>query len=82
MHFTVSATELQAKVGGKLYSTNGVQILMGGQSCGSEVSFTRTTVGAVAAGTVVEGFEVIWPTNANLVDATYEACVVLTATSL
>ena len=55
---------------------------MNGVACGSEVSFTRMTVGAVAAGTVVESFEVIWPTNANLVDATYEACVVLTATSM
>ena len=80
--FTVSATELRAKVGGKTYSTNGVQVVMGGVSFGSEVSFTRTTVGAVAAGAVVDSFEVIWPTNSNLVDATYEACVVLTATSL
>ena len=80
--FTVSATELKAKVGGKTYSTNGVQVVMGGVACGSEVSFTRTTVGAVAAGTVVDSFEVIWPTNSDLVDATYEACVVLTATSL
>ena len=79
--FTVSATELKARVGGKTYSTNGVQVVMGGVSFGSEVSFTRTTVGAIAAGTVVDSFEVIWPTNANLVDATYEACVVLTATS-
>ena len=82
VHFTVSATELQAKVGGKLYSTDGVQVLMGGVACGAEVSFTRTTIGAVAAGTVVESFEVVWPTNSSLVDATYEACVVLTATSL
>ena len=80
--FTVSATELQARVGGKTYSTNGVQIVMGGVACGSEVSFTRTTVGAVAAGTAVESFEVIWQTNASLVEATYEACVILTATSL
>ena len=80
--FTVSATELKANVGGKTYSTDGVQVVMGGVACGSEVSFTRTTVGAIAAGTVVDSFEVIWPTNANLVDATYEACVVLTATSL
>ena len=82
VHFTVSATELQARVNGKLYSTDGVQILMSGVACGSEVSFTRMTVGAVAAGTVVESFEVIWPTNSSLVDATYEACVVLTATSM
>ena len=82
VRFTVSATELQARVGGKLYSTKGVQVLMGGQGFGSEVSFTRTTVGAVAAGTAVESFEVIWPTDAGLVDATYEACIVLTATSL
>ena len=82
VHFTVSATELQARVGGKLHSTKGVQILMGGQGFGSEVSFTRTTEGAVAAGTVVESFEVIWPTDASLVDAIYEACVVLTATSM
>ena len=80
--FTVSATELKAKVAGKTYSTNGVQIVMGGVSFSSEVSFTRTTVGAIAAGSVVDSFEVIWPTNSNLVDATYEACVVLTATSL
>ena len=36
----------------------------------------------MAAGSVVDSFEVIWPTNSDLVDATYEACVVLTATSL
>ena len=80
--FTVKATELMASVGSRIYSTNGVQIIMDGEAFGSEVSFTRDTVGAVAAGTVVENFEVIWPTNSNLVDATYEACVVLTATSL
>ncbi len=80
--FTVSATELQAKVGGKLYSTKGVSIMMGGESYSSSVSFNRTTVGAIAAGTVVDSFEVIWPTSAELVDATYAACVVLTATSL
>ena len=55
---------------------------MGGQSCGSEVSFTRDTVGAVAAGTVVDSFEVIWPTSAGLAEAVYEACVVLTTTSI
>lgn len=80
--FTVSATELVARVNGKLYSTSGVSIIMDGQSCGNTVSFSRTTVGAIAAGAVVGSFEVIWPTSANLVDATYEACVTLTATAL
>ena len=78
--FTVSATELRARVDGRLYSTNGVSILMNGRQYGSSVSFTRTTVGAVAAGTGVASFNVVWPTSANLVPATYEASVTLTAT--
>ena len=77
--FTVSATELAAVVDGRLYSTDGVQIVMDGIQCGSSVSFTRITAGYVAAGTVVAGFEVIWPTSENLVQATYEASVTLTA---
>ena len=76
---TVSATELAARVDGKVYSTDGVQIVMDGVQCGSSVSFTRQTVGFVAAGSVVAGFEVIWPTSENLVQATYEASVTLTA---
>ena len=80
--FTVKATELTARVNGKTYSTNGVQIIMDGMTYGAEVSFTRITVGTVAAGTVMDSFEVIWPTNADLVEATYEACVVLTTTSI
>ena len=80
--FTVSATELMAVVDGQLYSTEGVSIIMDGSSFGSTVSFTRMTAGYVAAGSVVAGFEVIWPTSENLVKATYEACVTLTATSL
>ncbi len=82
VHFTVSATELRARVNGKSYSTNGVSILVDGQHHGEQVSFVRTTNCVVAAGEVVESFEVIWPTNANLVDAVYEACVTLTATAL
>ena len=80
--FTVSATELVARVNGKLYSTNGVSIVMDGQAYGNTVSFERTTTCAIAAGAVVGSFEVIWPTSANLVNATYEACVTLTATAL
>ncbi len=82
VRFTVGATELRARVNGKSYSTDGVSILMDGVKFGSTVSFERTTVGAVAAGAVVGSFEVIWPTNANLVNAVYEACVTLTATAL
>ena len=80
--FTISATELKAKVDGKIYSTNGVSIHMDGQKMGSSFSFNRTTEGAVAAGSVVASFEVIWPTSAELVQAVYEACVTLTATAL
>ena len=79
--FTVSATELRARVDGKLYSTNGVSIQMDGRQYGSSVSFTRTTVGAIAAGTQVASFNVVWPTSAELVPATYEASVTLTATA-
>ena len=82
VHFTASATELRANVNGKSYSTNGVSILVDGQHHGEQVNFVRTTSGAIAAGEVVESFEVIWPTSANLVDAVYEACVTLTATAL
>ena len=81
VEFTVSATELQANVNGKLYSTNGVSIEMNGRQYGSQVSFTRTTVGVVAAGSAVASFNVVWPTSAELVEATYEACVTLTATA-
>ena len=55
---------------------------MDGVKFGNSVSFERTTVGCVAAGTAVASFEVIWSTNSNLVDAVYEACVTLTATAL
>ena len=78
----VSATELTAKVDGKVYSTDGVAIRMNGTECGSEVSFVRYTAGATAAGAVVGSFEVEWPTSAELVEATYQACVTLTATTL
>ena len=81
VEFTVSATELQANVNGKLYSTKGVSIEMNGRQYGSQVSFTRTTVGVVAAGSAVASFNVVWPTSAELVEATYEACVTLTATA-
>ena len=81
VEFTVSATELQANVNGKLYSTKGVAIEMNGRQYGSQVIFTRTTVGVVAAGSAVASFNVIWPTSAELVEATYEACVTLTATA-
>ena len=79
---TVSATELRANVDGRVYSTDGVSISMGGRAFGSTVSFARQTVGYVAAGTVVESFEVVWPTSGNLVQATYEACVTLTTVAL
>ena len=82
LSFTVSATELKAKVDNRSYSTNGVCIRMDGQSFGSTVSFTRITECAVKAGTTVASFSVIWPTDADLVDAVYEACVTLTATVL
>ena len=78
----VSATELTAKVDGKVYSTDGVAIRMNGAEFGSEVSFERYTAGATAAGAVVGSFEVEWPTSAELVEATYQACVTLTATTL
>ena len=78
----VSATELTAKVDGKVYSTDGVAIRMNGAEFGSEVSFVRYTAGATAAGAVVGSFEVEWPTSAELVEATYQACVTLTATTL
>ncbi len=78
----VSATELTAKVDGKVYSTDGVTITMNGVEYGSEVSFVRYTAGATAAGAVVGSFEVEWPTSAELVEATYQACVTLTATTL
>ena len=77
----VSATELTAKVDGKVYSTDGVAIRMNGTEFGSEVSFVRYTAGATAAGAVVGSFEVEWPTSAELVEATYQACVTLTATT-
>ena len=80
--FTISATELRAVVNNKLYSTQGVAILMDGVQFGSTVSFERTTVGCVAAGATVASFEVIWQSNANLVEAVYEACVTLNATAL
>ena len=80
--FTVSATELVAVVDGRVYSTDGVSIVMDGQAFGSTVSFARQTVGYVAAGSTVASFEVVWPTNQNLVQATYEACVTLTAVAL
>ena len=81
VEFTVSATELQANVNGRLYGTKGVAIEMNGRQYGSQVSFTRTTVGVVDAGSAVASFNVVWPTSADLVEATYEACVTLTATA-
>ena len=80
--FTVSATELVAVVDGTVYSTDGVSIVMDGQAFGSSVSFARQTVGYVAAGSTVASFEVVWPTNANLVDATYQANVTLATAAL
>ena len=76
--FTVSATELKAAAKHKVYSTDGVSIVLDGKSCGSEVSFERTTSTAVAAGTSVASFDVIWPTNEDLVKAVYQACITLT----
>ena len=78
----VSATELTARVAGKTYSTNGVSIEMDGVQYGSSVSFVRFVNGASAAGSVVGSFDVAWPTSAELVEATYQACVTLTATAL
>ena len=82
VEFRISATELKAKVDGKTYSTEGVEIVMDGQVYGSSVEFARTFEGAVAAGTEVGSFEVVWKSNASLVDATYEASITLTATAL
>ena len=82
VNFAVSATELVAVVDGQVYSTDGVSIEMDGVSFGSSVEFSRTTVGAVAAGTVAASFNVIWPTDASLVETTYTACVTLAATAL
>ena len=81
INFTVSATELKAVVDGKVYSTDGVSIVMDGRQYGSTVSFARNTNGAVAAGAVVGNFEVVWPTSANLANAIYQACVTLTTTA-
>ena len=80
--FTVSATELVANVDGRVYSTDGVSIVMDGQAYGSSVSFARQTVGYVAAGSSVASFEVIWPTSAALVEATYQANVTLATAAL
>ena len=80
--FTVSATELKAATKRRVYSTDGVSIFLNGRSCGSEVSFSRSTTTAVAAGTSVASFEVIWPTDDSLVKAVYHASVTLTATVL
>jgi len=80
--FQISATELTAEVDGQLYTTEGVTIGMNGVNYGSTVSFARVTAGAVAAGTVIGQFNVEWKTNANLIDATYNACVTLSATAL
>ena len=80
--FKVCATELMAVVGGRVYSTGGVSIVIDGIGYGSTAEFVRTTVGAVAAGSVVESFEVIWSTDSQLVQASYMACVTLEATAL
>ncbi|MBO4279978.1 MAG: hypothetical protein J5891_09275, partial [Spirochaetales bacterium] len=78
----ISATELVARENGKVYSTEGVSIKMDGVSYGSSFSFNRVMDRAYAAGTEVGSFEVEWNTNANLIDATYEACITLVATAL
>ncbi len=80
--FTVSATELKANVGGRAYSTDGVSIVMDGKVFGSTVSFARQTSGVVSAGATVASFEVVWPTSADLVDATYQANVTLATAAL
>ncbi|MBR4120789.1 MAG: hypothetical protein IKT95_03435 [Spirochaetales bacterium] len=80
--FTVSATELIAKVDGKVYSTKGVDIVKDGVSYGSRIEFTETTVGLVEEGTVVASFAVNWPTDSNLVQASYTACITLETTAL
>ncbi len=82
VHLTVEATELVAKVNGKTFITEGVSIVRDGINFGSSMSFTRTTTGPVAAGAVAASFEVLWPTDSSLVQASYEACVTLTATAL
>ena len=82
VQFTVSATELIAKVDGKVYSTNGVDIVKDGVSYGSRIEFTETTVGLVEEGTVVASFVVNWPTDSNLVQASYTACITLETTAL
>ena len=55
---------------------------MNGVQYGSSVSFVKVVAGASAAGSVVGSFDVAWPTNSELVEATYQACVTLTATAL
>ena len=82
VNFSVSATELVSRVNGKAYSTDGVSIIMDGVQYGSSVEFARTICGPVAAGSVAASFQVFWPTNANLVQGSYEAVVTLTATAL
>lgn len=82
VEFKVSATELMAVVGGRLYSTGGVSIVINGIGYGATAEFVRTTVGAVAAGSVVESFEVVWSTDSQLVQASCMACVTLEATAL
>ena len=82
VRLTVEATELVARVNGKTYSTQGVSIIRDGINYGSTMSFTQTTYGPVAAGAVAASFEVLWNTDSSLVQASYEACVTLTATAL
>ena len=82
VNFAISATELVARENGKVYSTEGISIKMDGVSYGSSFSFNRVMDRAYAAGTEVGSFEVEWNTNANLIDATYEACITLVATAL
>jgi len=82
VRFTVEATELMAKVNGRVYSTEGVQVVMNGTECGSSAEFTRAFMGATrAAGSVVNSFEVIWNANAELPQTTYQAAVTLTYTA-
>lgn len=82
IRFTVEATELAAKVDGKVYSTSGVQILMNGTECGDRVEFAKQYFGATRAeGMVVENFEVIWKGDCELAPSTYQAAITMTNTA-
>ena len=81
VELTISATELMAKVEGKLYSTEGVAIMMNWNNLVNRANVNVEYTSTVKAGTVINAFDVIWTTNTNLVTATYEAAVTLNYTA-